>query len=331
MLYTRIDERWVQSIHSGLSSGEGLIWQVHDPIFKREKKGSAYEEVCVDEGVPDKRLLVQQSEFAGALSVMKRAGNTLSPTIRDAWDRGTLNSMVKSMPSRATNAHISIVANVTREELLRGMTSEEMDNGFANRFLWVCSKRSKMLPEGGKIYTVDFDPLCKKITNSIDLVHGRVERDSEASEIWGTNDRPSAGVYAQLTRDRQGMFGTCTARAPAQVLRLSLIYAGLDGSQVIRRIHLQAALEVWRYCEDSARYIFGEALGNAVADEILQALRVSSGGLTRSEIVGLFHRHKSKAELDQAFRYLLEGGMARMETIATGGRPTERWFSDERG
>ncbi len=47
----------------GLSSGEGLIWQVRDPIYKSEKAGkgkdSVYHEVFVDPGEDDKRLWVE--------------------------------------------------------------------------------------------------------------------------------------------------------------------------------------------------------------------------------------------------------------------------------
>ena len=87
------DETWRHScIQSGLSSGEGLIWAVRDAIFKTERakeKGVVcdYQEVKVDAGVTDKRLLVIESEFASTLKVMAREGNTLSATIRQAWDQ----------------------------------------------------------------------------------------------------------------------------------------------------------------------------------------------------------------------------------------------------
>ncbi|MBI3694153.1 MAG: hypothetical protein HY238_04855, partial [Acidobacteria bacterium] len=141
LFFRDIDEDWVRSIQSGLSSGEGLIWCVRDPIYRREKvsqgkgKPAEYEDVLVDPGVEDKRLLVQQSEFFGALQAMRRQGNNLSPTMRDAFDKGHLNSMVKNSPAKATDAHVTIVGNITKEELLRGMLVDEMDNGFANRFL----------------------------------------------------------------------------------------------------------------------------------------------------------------------------------------------------
>ncbi len=70
------DETWRHScIQSGLSSGEGLIWAVRNAIFKTERvkeKGVVcdYQEVKVDAGVTDKRLLVIESEFASTLKVM---------------------------------------------------------------------------------------------------------------------------------------------------------------------------------------------------------------------------------------------------------------------
>jgi hypothetical protein len=35
----------------------------------------------------------------------------------------------------------------------------------------------------------------------------------------------------------------------------------------------EAALTLWRYCDASARYIFGDLVGDPVADTILRALR----------------------------------------------------------
>jgi hypothetical protein len=334
MFMSGVDNEWVRGVQSGLSSGEGVIWGVHDPVYKRENiarknEPPRDEETLIDAGVADKRLLVRQSEFFGALQVMRRQGNTLSPTLRDAWDRGNLNSMVKTSPTKATDAHISIIANITKEELLRGMLSEEIDNGFANRFLWVCSQRSKSLPEGGRMSQVDFSELREQFKSAIlaSRTTGAVVRDEEAADFWGRDNSPELGAYHSLTRERHGLLGAATARAAAQVLRLSLVYALLDGSSHIRREHLDAALEAWRYCDDSAKYIFGDALGDPVADEILAALRRNLTGMTRSDIAGLFGRNKSAADLTRALMVLHRAGLARFDREPTGGRSTERWFA----
>src|SRR6266702_3497755 len=68
------DADWERdNIQSGLSSGEGVIFHVRDAVSKIDKDGVDEE---VDHGVRDKRLMIVTEEFAGALSVMERAGNT---------------------------------------------------------------------------------------------------------------------------------------------------------------------------------------------------------------------------------------------------------------
>jgi hypothetical protein len=71
-----VDTRWTADrTKGGLSSGEGFIYEVRDPIRKWNVKDRQED----DPGVVDKRLLVIEPEFAGALAVMERHGNTLSP------------------------------------------------------------------------------------------------------------------------------------------------------------------------------------------------------------------------------------------------------------
>jgi hypothetical protein len=149
---------------------------------------------------------------------------------------------------------------------------------------------------------------------------GQLNRDDQARQIW-------RNVYGELSEGKPGLFGSVTGRAEAQVLRLSLIYALLDGACIIRAEHLLAGLAVWEYAEASARYIFGDALGNPIADQILKQLRAEPEGLTRTEIRDLFGRHCKASEIDAALRTLLETGLARCEQVLTNGRPAERWYS----
>ncbi len=52
----------------------------------------------------------------------------------------------------------------------------------------------------------------------------------------------------------------------------------------VKTYHLRAALAVWQYCADSARYILGNSLGDPVADKLLQNLHKSSKGLSQTQI-----------------------------------------------
>jgi hypothetical protein len=131
-------------------------------------------------------------------------------------------------------------------------------------------------------------------------------------------------AYPELSADRPGLLGSVIARAEAQVIRLALVYALLDCTHRIDVVHLEAAMAVWAYCEESATRIFGDSLGDPVADEILIALR-RSDSMTRTDIHHLFGRHRSADQIGIALALLLKTGRAKFETRQTGGRPVETW------
>jgi len=314
---------------SGLSSGEGLIWSVRDEIKKTEAIKSNgvvknYQEVVIDKGVPDKRALVIESEFASVLRVMARDGNTLSAIIRNAWDGKNLKTMTKNSPAKATEAHISIIGHITRNELLRYLDNTECGNGFANRFLWACVKRSKVLPEGGKVSEFDMASLAQKVNEAVNFSRriGEIKRDSESKKLWGK-------VYAELSEGKAGLLGAVTARAEAQVMRLSCLYALLDLSDTIRLEHLSAGLALWAYCEDSAKYIFGETLGDPLADEIKRVLDDEPKGLTQTELSNHFKRHKKSEQLNRGLNILIARGMVFKVGEETAGRTSHRYFSSQ--
>ena len=325
-VFQKIDEVWTENcVHSGLSSGEGLIWSIRDEIKKTEavkKNGlvTDYQEVIIDPGIPDKRALVCESEFASVLRVMARDGNTLSAVIRNAWDGDNLKTMTKNSPAKASTPHISIIGHITKDELKRYLDNTECGNGFANRFLWVCVKRSKVLPEGGTV--VDLSKLAESVIKSIRFSKKILEmkRDDEAKALWRQ-------VYAELSEGKPGLLGAVTARAEAQVMRLACLYAILDLSELIKLDHILAGLSVWNYCEQSARYIFGESLGDPLADEIKNILDGEQDGMSRTELSNYFKRHKKSEQLERALTMLVAQGMVFKETEETTGRSVTRYFS----
>ncbi|WLD13112.1 DUF3987 domain-containing protein [Planctellipticum variicoloris] len=315
----------ISNVTSGLSSGEGLIYQVRDDVVS---KGEIKEE-----GVADKRLIVVESEFANTLKVVRRETNTLSAIVRDAWDKGNLRTLTKQNPTRATGSHIVIVGHITRDELRRLLTETDQANGFTNRFLWICSGRSKLLPNGGHVPEERLTELVETVRAAVEFAHfypGQVHRTEAAAALWEQ-------AYPILAADRPGMLGSVTNRAEAQVLRLSLLFSILDCSGEIDVPHLRAALACWRYCEQSAQYAFGRGLGDKLADEILALLRVAGkAGKSRSELSAAYAHNKSGREICRALDVLQQSGLAycRKSPSATGrGRPAEIWYAgrpDER-
>jgi hypothetical protein len=315
-------------ILGGLSSGEGLIYHVRDPIEGKEPirdKGKivGYQDVIRDHGVSDKRLMIVETEFGAVLRALERDGNKLSAVIRQAWDGDLLASLTKGSPYRATGAHVSMIGHITADELTRLLTLCDQANGFANRMLWVCCRRSKLLPYGGSPAQQDVDRLRAGVADAIAFARGvdAVGWTRGAMVRWET-------AYPRLTAPRPGVFGMVTSRAEAHAVRLALLYALMDRSSRIEPAHLQAALALWDYCERSALYIFGDALGDRDAQAILDALRAAPDGLTRTEVSReVFNGHKPAETIASKLTLLLQRGLARCEMTDTDGRPAERWFA----
>ncbi len=301
----------------GLSSGEGLIWHVRDPIIKKTKEGEEVE----DEGIKDKRLCIVESEFASVLKVLSREGNTLSPIIRRAWDSGDLATLTKHSKTKATGAHLSIVGHITMEELKRHLQETEMANGFANRFLFALVKRSKCLPFGGG--KPDMGPIIEGLKETLRWIREReefrVEMDEEAKKIWKE-------VYPVLSEGKPGLVGALINRAEAQVVRLATLFALLDRSDTIRAEHLLASLAIWDYVEASVRYIWRDTTGDRIANTILRALKERPEGMTQTEIYKFFKHHVPSEKITDTLSSLERMGKIKKKKTETKGRPITRWY-----
>jgi len=325
-LLSLADELWTRGECKGtLSSGEGLAFAVRDAVHKEEPvkdKGRPTGEMmtmCVDSGVKDKRLFLVQPEFGAVLKIMAREGNSLSGVLRDAWDGLTLAPMTKANRVRSTNPHIGIVGHVTKDELLRNLTDTETVNGFGNRFCWFAVRRSKELPFPSTPSDAEIAALAGKIGQAL-----RKARGVAALKLTKSTCAAWKDIYHDLSADRPGMAGALLGRAEAQVMRLSGLYAVLDGCDGIDLVHLKAALAVWQHAEASTHMIFGDSLGDPVADAMLKAIR-ANGERTDSELSDLFKRHKTAAELARAKEVLIQARLAHCATVETGGRPCIVW------
>lgn len=289
-----------------MSTGEGLINAIRDATSDE------------DEGVPDKRLLIVESEMGAPLRAMRREGNTLSATLRTAWDGKTLEPLTKSTPIRASRPHVGIVAHITEPELRTLLGNVEIFNGFGNRFLWWCVRRARMLPLARGLSNAEAERL-----GAILAEHLTVARADAFVTFSPDARRVYEGVYADLTTDHGGLYGVIVSRAEVQVIRLALIYARLDVSDLIEVRHLEAALAVWDYCDASARYLFGKVGHDPLEGRILAAL--DSGPKTTTELHNALGKHTDAAVLRNALDSLQGQGRIDCVEHRTGGRPRTVW------
>lgn len=321
------DPDWTRGESKGnLSTGEGLAYSIRDPEYKDEpvkengRLTGETKSICIDLGVQDKRLFLVQSEFGAVLRVMARDGNSLSGALRDAWDGLDLAPMTKSNRVKATAPHVGIVGHVTKDELLRNLTDTEASNGFGNRFVWLAAKRSKELPFPSMPEQAALDQLAGAIRRAVQ--YGRtcsgLSMTEAGREFW-------KAIYHDLSADRPGMAGALLGRAEAQVMRLAGLYAILDCQAAIDGPHLKAAVALWEFAEGSTVMIFGDNLGDPVADTIYRAIQ-AHGEQTDTQISGLFGRNFNGARLERAKALLATSGKIHSETVGqTGGRARTVW------
>ena len=306
-LFARADPEWASTrAKTGLSSGEGLVT------------------ACMESGKNHPVFFIED-EFAAVLRVMSRHGNTLSTTLRRAWDGKALQITTKHSPLLVNEPHVSLLGQTTAYDLRRYLDRAEIANGFCNRTLWVCTRRAKLLPFGGEISEKEFGKLAKEtkraLAGATRLTQLGISEKSRG--MW--ND-----VYAGLTTVEAGPVGQATARADAQVRRLAALYASIDKSAEVKLQHLKAALEIWRYCAESATFLFGQS-EQGPALRIQKMLRQSRNGLTRTEISAGLSRHVSGNEIRGALEGLRKSGIAMCRVTSTGGRSAERWYADGEG
>ncbi len=314
-LFSMADPTWhADNVRSGLSSGEGVIFSMRDP--KIDAGG-----VVLDEGVTDKRLFVAEGEFAQVLTNGARKDNTLSVVLRNGWDGKTLRSMAKNSgkgADTATDPHFSMLGHITHPELKKKLADTDATNGFANRFLWVCARRSKELPLGGDFKIESCIGLTGRLCDAVMCAKTRekIGFTPPAEELW-------VSIYGELGRSRPGL-DSVVDRAPAHVRRLAMIYALLDEADTVDVAHLRAALAVWDYCLASAEFIFGGLSKNA--RDLYERLRLAyPRELDRTDLLNAYGRHTRAEDLTSALGELARCGLATSRKERTGGAPRELW------
>lgn len=323
-ILAQVDPEWKsRCLHKNMSTGEGVVMKVRDAMSQPGKNG----EVKYDPGAEDKRALWIETEFGTTLSVMGREGNNLEGVLRQAWDGEELGNGNKNSPLKATEAHVSVITHITMEDLARRLSDNSAANGFANRFQWVCARRSKSLPHGGQIQKVHFDPIVERLKEAVGFAKFKDEktgglfyiRDDEANRIWEP-------AYDELTTPVPGLFGAIIQRGAPIVMRLAMVYAVLDLSGNVKACHLRAALAVWKYCRDSAAYIFGDRLGDPLAERILLYLKAEGQLRNFAQIRRKMGSNRVSAQAVQRSLLTLERcGSVSKSSVTKAGRSCTFW------
>jgi hypothetical protein len=273
----------------GLSSAEGLIYEVRDVAEQTTGKGKT----PLWEAVVDKRLLVVEEELGNIFKMIQRTGNSLSATLRKAWDGGDLAPGTKNKRLRASDPHINVLGHITQYELKSLMSNTDIHNGLANRFLWVCTRRLKKMAFPKAMASRKVRNLAINLADAL-----KKSEDEQLVKISIDARRYWRKQYHNISTDNFGLRGGITSRDEAHVLRLSLLFCLLDGLSEIQQRHMEAAVDLVAFCNLSVEYIFStpeESEADTDADKLLKALEQKS--MSQTEVSRLFSGHKTKSQL----------------------------------
>jgi len=210
--------------------------------------------------------------------------------------------LIKTSKIKTTDAHVCLVTHITALELKRLLDETQAFNGFANRFLWVCIRREKLVPLPQAMPEEKLQALQQEIFAT--LAHScrlrQVELSPEACALWEQE-------YTALAQEYSGLAGSVINRGEAQVMRLALIYTLLDQSALINDNHLKSALAFWGYCERSALNLFEGRESTLLAKKrILSAL--AKGLYSTTELHKALGNSISKKSLTAALQELQASG-----------------------
>jgi len=302
------DSSWLENcLKSGFGSGEAIIAEL----------GGSFR--TPDDDTIEHRVFIVETEFGRLLTVNSRDGSTTSQILRSAWDGNRLELRRAKEKLQASDAHLSLLGHITPEELLSKIASIDVMNGFANRCLFVLTKGSKRLPNGGYVEPAIIARFGKRFAEAIAFGRddvGIMSRTAEANRVWD--------AFYLSEPQRNGVVGAICARWAPQAVRLSVIYALLDRSKLIDAEHVRAAIAFLRYTQQSAAYLWQSASGDNVADRLLDFVRERyPDAVFGREIDSAFSGHLHSDRKRVAVAMLEKRGLVeRVRDAQTGGRPS---------
>ncbi|GAA3552581.1 hypothetical protein GCM10022222_40260 [Amycolatopsis ultiminotia] len=312
----------VANVRSGLTSGEGLAAMFTDDPDEAPDDGDTPAKPRRRGGrlpAGDRRLVVFEAEWAGVMERMKREGNSLSATLRAAWEGGDLSTMAVTARI-APESHIGILGHITPDEFRSKVSRSDMAGGTYNRFLPLMVSRTRFLPGGQGAPDAIVKGLGAELAERLDAA-GELDSigfTTAGDALWrqlyvefgtDTGDRPEVEQFI--------------SRAAPYCLRIAAIHAALDLADAIDTRHLLPAAALVRYSIASAR----TALTDDQAAAKLLAWIAAAGvdGRTRNEIREDYcHKHKrATEEARKVLADLIDSGQVAVGKRPGKGRPTE--------
>ena len=103
--------------------------------------------------------------------------------IRCFWDSGDYAPLTKHNPILVRGAHISIITHITMQELAVLLGEVQAVNGFGNRFLWICARRSKLVALPSRMPAQKLAPIQRELWRLVSHAQKNTNMTMNASAL----------------------------------------------------------------------------------------------------------------------------------------------------
>lgn len=259
------------------------------------------------------RLLIV-SELLSLLTKAKQEGlANIIPQLTELYDcPDRVNPKTRQKKIECREPFLSIMAGTTLSWLERALTESDVYGGFANRWMYFCGLPKEPLPNPPK---VDPDKRNRLITRLNDIRswtqelpnNGELTISAKADKVFQLYYR---NYYQRCLAD--GLIPTLIVRIQDFVWKLALLYASMDLSTQIEAKHLEPAISVGAYLEQSVAEVFrgfSSSKGKQSEDKLLCYLQGKGTPIPQREVYRALNL--SSAELEQTARPLERLGLIR--------------------
>jgi hypothetical protein len=242
----------------------------------------------------------------------------------------------------ASHPHVAISGAITPHELKSLMSSRDMSNGFANRFLMVWAERSQVLPFPQSTPEAKVMALARRVQGLLEFA--QAQNFAVQNHLVMQLSIQAQKLYAELYHSELGaslggerVTALLERRAP-MLLRIAMVLALTDLEVEISEQHLVSALAWIRLCTQTVQFVFSNARDDraaarveAMAERLMVFLR-TRGKATRKEItLQCYGGHATKADMDVVIEHLLAASppliTLTIQKHEEAGRKPTHWYS----
>lgn len=186
-------------------------------------------------------LLLYLTEMSATLkNARRKSTSTILDKLIEAWDTpNRIQNLSKLESNEAIDPYLSIITATQPGRLARAMGDEEIESGFASRWLFVPGSGKSPIARTPDIDTVGAGELFADLDAAIRhyQVDTRLRISERAGDQW---DQWYYSIAAEMDTDED--LADMRTRHPSLVLKIALIFAVTDRADAIEWRHIEAAI-----------------------------------------------------------------------------------------